>query len=198
MSAQYLYPCADCDRHFNVDTSSAGREVTCPFCKTAIEIPKLSQLRQMQLERVADEFEDEPATQLGVAQTWLFVCGVPIILIGLITGAVLLWQAGNLETAIEKDQAILEREKAKIDPFVDQYPVEQTWAIWHDEILPNPPGVWEQSNLQYAAQAASVKRLIAYIALGFAGVGGALVGISFLFSASKGSSSDKGRGGSRE
>ena len=186
MSSQYLFPCEKCNREFNVDTSAAGRQVNCPFCKNTIDLPKLSQLREMQLEKVSDDSEDmESSGSLGVGQTWMFVCGVPILLIGLIAGAVLMWQATNLEDAIAKDQATLEQVKGRIDSYIDQYGVEQTWKVWHEELLPNPPGAWEQPVLSYAAQNARVKRLFSYTAFGFAALGLGLIGISFLLGEKK-------------
>lgn len=55
----YLLPCPSCQTSITVSPSQAGDTTTCPACQSAIDIPKLGQLRQL------DRAEQTPSATVG-------------------------------------------------------------------------------------------------------------------------------------
>ena len=106
---------------------------------------------------------------MGLAQTWMFVLGLPLILIGGGVGGYQWLQADGKQK--ELDGIDLTSKIEEINERIDSQTPEQLWTLWHDEILERPPVVWKQSQPLYLKQQVGVHRLIAYFGFGAAAIG---------------------------
>jgi len=185
MSSEFLYPCRDCKKDFTIEIAQAGREVKCPFCQCQNELPKLSVIRKLQVGEGSSWDDSDASQNLSVAQIWLFVCGVPIFLLGMIVGGLFLWQASGEEKQLTEIENDFDTRFARVESMIDNYSHEGFLNFWHEDIVAQPPGEWKQHDLVRFRQGAAAKRLLSYIAFGFAVVGGLLVASSFFVSSKK-------------
>jgi LPXTG-motif cell wall-anchored protein len=177
MAAEYLFACVQCERTFKIDESQAGGRANCPHCMSINDLPKLSSIRALSPAQETKAGTANSSQSLGVAQTWLFVIGLPLLIGSLIVGGVFWSQAKSREKKIRDFDPTLAI--SQTEDSIDGLDVEKLWELWHDEIVENPPGEWKQSELAVYKQGASAKSLLANIAFGFAGIGLLLVLAAF-------------------
>lgn len=117
MAAKYAFPCPKCAHVFDLVTTQAGQELTCPQCSAVATAPRLGQLKQ--LERM-----DQEPTAKGKTRrihNGLFVAGILLAIIGLGGGAGLLYRGQSLivDYNVEAGMDRIEKE------FADDMPPEE-------------------------------------------------------------------------
>lgn len=173
--AEYLFPCRHCQQSFTIEVAQAGRTVPCPFCNESQELPKLSEIRRLETthDETAADHQRTTSQKMGLAQTWMFIAGLPLLLIG---GGIGIWQLYKANTMEKEIQQIdTESRLQAVEERIETLNGEELWNVWHDEILENPPGIWEQSAILYGEQQVQVRRLIAYFAVGVGVIGVGLI-----------------------
>ena len=81
----YLLPCTQCDQSLKVSPAQAGDSVSCPACKATVSIPRLGDLRRLE---VADPEQDSLGRDQGNERSSSFVALFAVL--GLIAAASLL------------------------------------------------------------------------------------------------------------
>ncbi len=168
--ARYLLPCPDCHETFPVATRHAGQTIECANCQSAVEIPKLGELRQL------PEESEQRTSQSGPRQvrqsrsrlkSWLFSGGLMIAVLSAVAGIALLNYANGLYSPISEYTDLIEKTS---NEEIDTMAAAQMWDWW-SRATKIELGEWQEnpgvgSNIQ-----SEILTRIAYLLFGLSAVG---------------------------
>ena len=110
--ARYLLPCPDCHETFPVATRHAGQTIECANCQSAVEIPKLGELRQLPEEseqRTSQSGPPQVRQSRSRLKSWLFSGGLMIAVLSAVAGIALLNYANGLYSPISEYTDLIEK-----------------------------------------------------------------------------------------
>lgn len=123
MVQKYELPCPACKQKIEIETIQAGSILNCPGCGEAINVPKLRELRQLDLIQTP-----ESTTKLawGPLAGFLFSFGLLLLAIA-IGSAIYVWQQRQTMASYSEAPDV---ETFEFDVDIQELTLDQSWRVW--------------------------------------------------------------------
>ena len=180
MATRYLLPCK-CNHKLSVETRHAGNTIECPECSAMVDVPKLRELKNLELENPENDALPRAANPL---KRLLFTLGLGVAVIAGVAGGLLYNYSSNMIGKDEKTRnEIAEFENA--DALLADASPGEMWDLWYSSIDDYELPEWKEAHWNKNYAQGTILRNFAYGILGIAGIGLLTALCSFLIGSKK-------------
>lgn len=138
MSQNYLLPCPECGTDQQVTTRNAGGSISCKNCDANIDVPKLGDLRNLDIAETGTKSAQSLAWDARKGRT--FAVGMIIFVVCIATSIGLLLYSRSIDTTDEFAKRVDVMHEA-----IDKMSPTDLYIFWTKDIEVLPPREWEKS-----------------------------------------------------
>lgn len=184
MASLHLLPCSNCDHKFRIETRDAGRQLECPDCKTEIVVPRLGDIRKLELLEQEVERKSPRGSKSNApvsrGRAVMFTIGLALAVLFGIAGGALYFYSSTKKVNINLGETNVMAEGA-----IEEMPAPELYDFFQLTMKDKPLGAWKEDIVMANNKEAAILDKFAYVLFSVAGLGLLMMLGSLLFGKSR-------------